>query len=152
MANGNFNDLPIPYTTDIPTSAIKVSSSTDLQSYLANASATFTVTIGAATQTVTVYRKNRMVEFAIGVGATTGTPFSGVTSSTVIGTLPTGFRPAYFGSALGFVRSSPVWASATYTPVWLTIDTSGELKIQGNNTAIQSAMYLVAGFHFMAAG
>lgn len=105
---------------------------------------TMSVTLGTVTETYTIKKYGRVATLSMNIGSTSGTPFSGISDNPTLGTIPNGFRPS--GSAqvfsTGQARTSGAWASATYYPVVVGVQTDGTLKIYGNTNNIKTCQFV----------
>ena len=101
---------------------------------------TFTMTLGSNTGTAYVRKFGNIVNI---FGSLGGSSFSSFTSAMTLGTIPSGYRPVgnmNFPSAQ--VRTIGTWATATYYPCTIGIETNGALKLYGNGTDIKSCLYM----------
>ena len=105
------------------------------------------MSIGTVSATVTVHKESGIVSVPITIG--NGTAFSGFTSGMSIGTLPSGFRPAATRTADVDCRDNGVWASANYATAIVQVDSSGDVKLFGNQTAIQTMKYISGSIMFV---
>ena len=137
---------------DVIINSNNASSRKTLQDFIAYVSTTMNITVGSATQVINIYRKFWTTTLIISVGDSSGTPFSTLNSGDVIGTIPEGYRPAVGCNITGLMRSTAVWASATYIPVYITIATNGEISIRGNEAQMRTMKYLMFSATFTVAG
>lgn len=115
-------------------------------------SSTFSVTMGSATQTATVGRKNWFAQFILSVGSSSGTPFSSFSSGDTIGTVPAGYRPYQSTTFTMLMRDNALWASANYIPVYVTVDTNGDISVRGNEAQIRAMKFLIGTAQYCVAG
>lgn len=115
-------------------------------------SSTFSVTMGSATQTLTVGRKNWFAQFILSVGSSSGTPFSSFSSGDVIGTVPIEYRPYQSTSFIMMMRDNALWASANYIPVYVTVDSNGDISVRGNEAQIRTMRFLMGSAQYCVAG
>ena len=120
--------------------------------YDETSSATFTATLGSATDSITVRKKGVDVYFWVALYLSGGgKPFTNVSSGDTIGTLPEGFRPPMTWYADALLSSSGTWASASTYPCMLRINSNGKIDIVGNEQIIHDAGILRAFVHYVAA-
>ena len=129
----------LPTTAQTLTGAI-AEHEEDISTLTSNTSTTVTLTLSGVSAPTTIRKRGRIVEFLVVLGD--GTAFSSATGTEQIGTLPTGYRPPMLGYYPATVRTDGAWASATYYPVLLMIDTDGSIKMRGNVNNLQSCKYL----------
>ena len=137
---------------DVIINSSTASSRKTLQEFAAYVSTTTNITVGSVTAVLNIYRKFWTTTFIVSVGDSSGTPFSTINSGDIIGTIPEGYRPVIGCQVTGLMRSSSVWASATYLPVYIAIATNGEIAIRGNETQMRTMKYLVFSATFTVAG
>ena len=108
--------------------------------------ASVSLSFGGGTATITVRKKGNVVYFNASIGNTS--KFASASSGDSLGTLPTGYRPSaelYMPIAM---RTSGTWASATYYPCYLRIQTSGAMSIYGNTTNIRACTNIAGSVSF----
>lgn len=117
--------------------------STGTEDYLLNQAFTF----GGRACTYNVYKWGRFCTLALDMG--NGTAFN--TGNAVAFTLASKYRPiaTVFGNGLG--RTSGAWASATYYPFNISINSSGAVQIASNENNFKSCTYAVGGITFLCA-
>lgn len=106
------------------------------------------------TQTATLYGKtcdirtvkmDRIVFFRMTCGD--GTAFSSATGADIVSglTLTGTLLPYQDSYIVGLARTSGTWASATYVPVIILIDSAnGTISIRGNANSLKGCNYLTA--------
>lgn len=67
---------------------------------------------------------------------------SHVSSGTVIGTIPDGFRPTMERWCCGIARDASAWQNANYYPISIRIQANGDVSVWGNEAKITSAIYI----------
>ena len=108
--------------------------------------ASVSLSFGGGTATITVRKKGNVVYFNPSIG--NSSKFASASSGDSLGTLPSGYRPSaelYMPIAM---RTSGTWASATYYPCYLRIQTSGAMSIYGNTTNIRACTNIAGAISF----
>jgi len=108
--------------------------------------ASVSLSFGGGTATITVRKKGNVVYFNPSIG--NSSKFASASSGDSLGTLPTRYRPSaelYMPIAM---RTSVTWASATYYPCYLRIQTSGAMSIYGNTTNIRACTNIAGSVSF----
>ena len=104
------------------------------------------LSFGGGTATMTARKKGNVVYFNPSIGNTS--KFASASSGDSLGTLPSGYRPSvelYIPIAM---RTSGTWASATYYPCYLRIQTNGTMSIYGNTTNIRACTNIAGSVCF----
>lgn len=105
--------------------------------------ATFDVSYGGASATLTVRKKNGYAECNLMIQ---GSVFSTATGNDLIGTIPSGYRPASTGYAAGIARDGNAsgYITANYYPVEVIVGTGGNITIRGNAENLKTCRTIVA--------
>lgn len=105
------------------------------------------ITVSGISANYTVYKTYNTASLSFLFG--TGTAFSSLTGSDIIGTLPEGYRPKggrYFPAV---AKDAGAWGTAKYYDALVAIDQNGTISLRGNSTNLKTCKYLMASLVWM---
>ena len=111
-------------------------------------SASVAATLSGVDGTIYLRKVGKTVMMFLTLGD--GTILSNATGTDVIATLPEGWRPKKYFVTTGMARDAGLWASASYSPFTLAVDTTGTVTLRYTASVIKTQMYLVAQACYIA--
>ena len=115
------------------------------------AASNVSITIGGTTNAsaMRVERNGATVSARMTMQKADGT--TPVTTGTVIGNIPEGFRPTMERWVSAVIRDALAWADANYYPAVVRIQSNGDVSIHGNETQLTSARMITFADSYIVA-